>query len=45
MMRILENGDKVRCVEIDQSTYSVDTPEDLEKVEKLMKKDLFLNKY
>ena len=45
MMRILENGDKVRCVEIDQSTYSVDTPEDLEKVEKLMKKDLFLNKH
>ena len=45
MMRILENGDKVRCVEIDRSTYSVDTPEDLEKVEKLMKKDSFLNKY
>ena len=45
MMRILENGDKVRCVEIDQPIYSVDTLKDLKKVEKLMKKDLFVNKY
>ena len=39
MMRILEQGDKVRMVPITAETCSVDTPEDLIQVEKLMQGD------
>ena len=37
MMRILEHGMKVRMVATSHSSYAVDTPEDLLKVEHLMK--------
>ncbi len=37
MMRILENGYKVRMVPTDYNTYAVDTLKDLIKVEKLMR--------
>ena len=37
MLRILENGDKVKLVEIAETTYPVDTLADLKKVEKLLK--------
>ena len=43
MMRILEHGDDVRCVETDELVYSVDTLEDLRKVEEFMKNDSLLN--
>jgi len=36
MMRILEHGMKVRMVSTSHSSYAVDTPEDLQKVEILM---------
>ena len=36
MLRVLEHGYKVKMVVSDYDTYSVDTPEDLENVEKLM---------
>lgn len=39
MMRLLEHGKKVRMVYQDLNTYSVDTPEDLEKVESLLSKE------
>ena len=39
MMRILEQGDKVRMVPVDIETCSVDTPEDLVHVEALMQGD------
>lgn len=39
MMRVLENGDKVRMVQISQCTLSVDTPEDCERVRKAMRDD------
>ena len=45
MMRILEHGDKVRCVETSELVYSVDTVEDLNKVEELMKNDSLLDSY
>tara|TARA_E500000081_G_C6111556_1_gene342954 strand:- start:701 stop:1435 length:735 start_codon:yes stop_codon:yes gene_type:complete len=45
MMRILEHGDKVRCVETDELVYSVDTLEDLRKVEEFMKNDSLLSSY
>lgn len=45
MMRILEHGDDVRCVETDELVYSVDTLEDLRKVEEFMKNDSLLNSY
>ena len=38
MMRILENGYKVRMVHTQHETQAVDTKEDLEKVQLLMSK-------
>lgn len=45
MLRVLENGYKVKMVLTESDTYSVDTKEDLEKVEKLMEKDALVTKY
>jgi len=45
MMRIIENGGKVRMVEIDTSSLSVDTPKDLENVIKLMAGDKLMQSY
>ena len=45
MMRILEYGEKVRMVPTDKRTYSVDTPEDLARVERLMTGDALMKTY
>ena len=45
MLRLLEHGYKVKIVPTQSDTYSVDTPEDLEKVEQLMKKDSLFSQY
>lgn len=45
MLRVLEHGYKVRMVPFDLKTFSVDTPEDLHRVELLMKKDHLNAKY
>ena len=45
MLRLLEHGYKVKIVPTESNTYSVDTPEDLAKVEQLMKNDPLLAKY
>jgi len=45
MMRVIEHGYKVRMAFLDIETYSVDTPKDLAKVEKLTKNDLLLRQY
>jgi len=45
MMRILEHGYKVKMVPTNYDTYSVDTKEDLSRVEKLMKADKLIQKY
>ncbi len=45
MMRVLEHGEKVKCVETEELVYSVDTLEDLQKVEKIMKNDPILKNY
>ena len=45
MNRILEYGHKIKMVYEDFETYCVDTPQDLEKVEKFMRKDALLKKY
>ena len=45
MNRILEHGYKVKMVLENYETYSVDTPEDLAKVEKLMANDQLVIKY
>lgn len=45
MLRILEHGLKVKMVLTDYLTYSVDTPQDLEKVEKLMSNDKLIKQY
>jgi len=45
MLRVLEHGDKVKMVPVDFDTYSVDTPEDLVKVELLMAKDPLFPSY
>ncbi len=45
MLRILEHGFKVKMALTKFKTYSVDTSEDLRKVEKLMEKDPLCRKY
>ena len=45
MMRVIENGYKVKLVEIKDRVISVDTPTDLKKAELLIKKDKFTIKY
>jgi 3-deoxy-manno-octulosonate cytidylyltransferase (CMP-KDO synthetase) len=45
MMRVIEHGYKVKMVFSDTETYSVDTSEDLAKVEKLIKKDSLIRRY
>jgi len=45
MLRILEHGYKVKMVLTHFDTCSVDTPEDLRQVGKLMKKDPWIKKY
>lgn len=45
MMRVLENGYKVKMVLTDARTYSVDTPEDIAFVDSLMKDDVLIKKY
>ncbi len=45
MNRIVEHGGKVRMVGIDEQIYSVDSKEDLVKVESLMRNDSTLNDY
>ena len=45
MMRILENGGKVKMIHTEFLTKAVDTLQDLNLVEELMKKDELFNKY
>ena len=45
MLRVLENGEDVQMVLTPFQTYSVDTPQDLIRVHKKMKKDLLFRKY
>lgn len=45
MLRILENGKRVKMVLTPFETYSVDTKEDLRKVESFMKNDPLFKKY
>ena len=45
MLRVLEHGYKVKMVMSDYRTYSVDTPEDLEYVNKCMEIDALIGKY
>jgi len=45
MMRILENGDKVRMVFCEEITKSVDTENDLKEVCQLMENDELMKQY
>ena len=45
MLRVLESGYKVKMVFSKYETYSVDTVEDLKKVEDLMNNDPLMEKY
>ncbi len=45
MLRVLEHGYKVKMVMSDHHTYSVDTPDDLEYVNRCMKNDALIGKY
>jgi len=45
MLRLLEHGYKVKMVPMSSGTYSVDTPEDLARVEGFMKDDVLMKKY
>ena len=45
MMRIIENGEKIRMVKINDITFSVDTPADLERVQIAMEDDSLMQTY
>ena len=45
MLRVLENGDKIKMVYIEEENYSVDTKEDLLNVMMKMKDDKLIKKY
>jgi len=45
MMRIIENGGKVKMIPTKYETKAVDTPRDLEKVVQMMKEDKLFEKY
>lgn len=45
MLRLLENGYEVKMVPTEYDTYSVDTPEDLKKVERIMSNDPLMKQY
>ena len=45
MLRVLENGDKIKMVMTRFESYSVDTPQDLEDVSKAMKNDPLVRQY
>jgi 3-deoxy-manno-octulosonate cytidylyltransferase (CMP-KDO synthetase) len=45
MMRFLEHGYKVRMVETEYNTYSVDTPQDLARVQEMMRADALTQSY
>ena len=39
MFRFIENGYKVRMVKVEDEGYSVDTPEDLKRVEEIIRRN------
>ena len=45
MLRFLEHGHRIKIVETDYETYSIDTPEDVEVVRKVMERDTLRLKY
>ena len=45
MLRVLENGMKIKMIKIDEENFSVDTPEDLENVISKMSSDKLIFKY
>jgi len=45
LLRVLELGYKVKMILNETPTFSVDTPEDLEKVKQIMKNDYFISRY
>jgi len=45
MMRLLENGIKIKMIKIEEDNFSVDTKEDLDNVIRVMKNDKLINKY
>jgi 3-deoxy-manno-octulosonate cytidylyltransferase (CMP-KDO synthetase) len=44
-MRFIEHGYRVRMVETEFDTYSVDTPEDLERIQEMMRTDELTQTY
>ena len=45
MLRVMEHGYKVKMVLTTFETYSVDTPADLKRVEKIMQSDYLIKQY
>ena len=45
MLRIIETGGKIRMAPMKTETFSVDTPEDLQKVIKAMANDKLISRY
>jgi len=45
MLRVLENGDSIKMVEVDGQTIGVDTKEDFEVAEQLLRNDSLMSEY
>ena len=45
MMRLIQNGKKVRIIETDEVSFSIDVPEDVPKVVEAMRQDPLFGKY
>ena len=45
MMRVLEHGHRLLCLEIQGASYPVDVPEDVNRVEDAMREDPYLKRY
>jgi 3-deoxy-manno-octulosonate cytidylyltransferase (CMP-KDO synthetase) len=45
MLRFIEHGHRVKMVQTNYATHAVDTPEDLQRVEKLLQKDPLTKEY
>ena len=45
MLRVVEHGYKIKMVNVEYDGLGVDIPKDINRVEKLMKKDNLLSKY
>ena len=45
MLRVLEHGYKIKMIKVSYEGIGVDIPSDINRVEKMLKKDILLSQY